>query len=105
MKTTPQIVDFKQRHASEPRPTRRGRSFPQTDYHYQTSQLAGGCGEPVKFQGPSFFQISSDYFADEAPRGFAVDAGVFAALMLAVMLPIVSSVEAVATLIHNIGVL
>lgn len=67
--------------------------------------MLGGCGTPVKFHGPSFFEISNRYFADEAPRSFAVEAGVFAALILTAVLPIVNSVQAVATLIHHAGVL
>jgi hypothetical protein len=105
MKTTIQILDLKQRHESDRRASRRERNFPQAEQHYQSCQLAGNCGEPVKFQEPSFFKISNDYFADEAPRGFAVDAVVFSALMLTVLLPIVNSVQAVATLIHYVGVL
>lgn len=103
MKTTTQILDLKQRHESDLRPSRPGRSFPQIEQHYQTCKLPGGCGEPVKFQEPAFFKISSRYFAEEAQRNFAVDTGVFAALMLAAMLPIVNSVQAVATLIQHVG--
>ena len=68
--------------------------------------MHGGCGTPAKFRGGiPFFQISNEYFAEEAPRSFAVDAGVFAALMLTALLPIVNGVQAVATLIHHLGVL
>ena len=105
MKTTTQILDLKQRHESEVRAPRHGQSFPQIEQRYQTCKLPGGCGEPVQIQEPSFFKISNDYFADEAPRSFAMDAGVFATLMLTAILPIVNSVQAVATLIHNVGVL
>jgi len=105
MKTTIEILDLKQRHESDRRASRQERNFPHTEQHYQSCQLTGNCGEPVKFQEPSFFKISNNYFADEAPRGFAVDAGVFSALMLAVLLPIVNSLQAVATLIHYVGVL
>ena len=105
MKTTPQILDLKQRHESDARASRHGRSFPQTDHHYQTCKMPGGCGEPVNFQGPAFFKISNDYFAEEEPRSFAIEAGIFAALLLTAILPIVNGVEAVATLIHSLGVL
>lgn len=105
MKTTAQIQDLNQRHASDPHASRRGRSFPQTDHSYQSSTLLGGCGKRVEFHGPSFLEISNRYFADEAPRSFAVEAGVFAALILTAVLPIVNSVQAVATLIHSVSVL
>lgn len=105
MKTTTQILNLKQRHESDRRASRQGRDFPQAEQLYQTCQLIGNCGEPMKFQEPSFFKISNDYFADEAPRGFAVDAGVFAALILTALLPIVNSIQAVATLVHSVSVL
>jgi hypothetical protein len=105
MKTTPEIQNLKRRYESDARAPRHAQRFPQTDHHYQTSTLPGGCGQPVKFHGPAFFEISSEYFADEAQRSFAVEAGVFAALIIAAMLPIVNAVQAVATLIHSVGVL
>ena len=67
--------------------------------------MHGGCGTPVKFRHPAFFEISNEYFAEEAPRSFAVDAGVFAAIILTAVLPIVNGVQAVATLIRCVGVL
>ena len=105
MKTRPQILDINQRHESDPRASRMGRTFPQTEQSYQSSQLLGACGTPAKFHEPAFFEISNRYFADEAQRSFAVEAGVFAALIVTAMLPIVNGVQAVATLIHSVGVL
>ncbi len=106
MKATPQVRNLSQRHESDPRASRNGRTFPPTDQSYQSATLLGTCGTPAKFRrGPSFFRISSDYFAEEEPRGFAADAGVFAALFLAALFPIANGVQAVATLIHSLGVL
>jgi hypothetical protein len=105
MKNTPHILQLSRRHESDPRNSRRGQNFPQTDQNYQSAKVPGGCGTPVKFHRPAFFEISNDYFANEAARGFLVDTGVFAALILTSMLPIVNGVEAVATLIHSVGVL
>ena len=102
MKTTPHIQNINQRHASEPRGSRAGRSFPQIEHNYQSPTLRGS---PAKFRGRSFYEISNKYFADEAPRSFAVDAAIFSALILTALLPIVNSVQAVATLIHSLGVL
>ncbi|HEY1581948.1 MAG TPA: hypothetical protein VGF73_02480 [Chthoniobacterales bacterium] len=75
------------------------------DQHYQSPHLSRSCGSPVKFHPPAFFELSRKYFADEAARGFVVDAGVFATLILTAILPIVNGVQAVATLIHTAGVL
>lgn len=105
MKNTPQVQNLSQRDEANPRAARQGSSFPQISHNYQSSQLTGRCGTPAQFKSPAFFEISKKYFADEAARGFLVDAGVFAALILSAMLPIVDGVEAVATLIQTVGVL
>ena len=105
MKTTLQFQDQNPRHDSNPRAPRSGQSFPQTDHNYQSAQLAGNCGAPVRFHRPAFFEISNKYFADEAARSFVVDTAVFAALLGTALLPIANSLQAVATLIHTLGVL
>jgi hypothetical protein len=105
MKNTPHILQLNRRHESDSRHSSGRRNFPHAHQNYQTSTLLGGCGTPVKFHHPAFFEISNEYFAEEAPRSFLVDAGVFAALILATLLPIVNGVQAVATLIHSVGVL
>ena len=105
MKNTPHILEFNRRHESDPRNSRGGRNFPHTDQNYRSSKLHGACGTSAKFHHPAFFEISNKYFAEEAPRDSAMDAGVFGALMLSAMLPIANGVQAVATLIHSVGVL
>ena len=105
MKNIPHILQLNRRHESDSRHSRGGRNFPHTDQNYQTSKLLGGCGTPVEFHHPAFFEISNKYFAEEAARSFVVDTGVFAALILTTLLPIVNGVQAVATLIHSVGVL
>ena len=105
MKTTPQIQVRNSRHDSNPRAARSAQSFPQIDHNYQSTQLSGNCGAPIKFHRPAFFEISNKYFADEAARGFVLDTGVFAALIGTALLPIANGIQAVATLIHHLGVL
>ena len=105
MKTRPQILDPKVRSSSDLRASRHGRTFPPTDHNYQSSQLAGTCGTPVKFNRPAFVEISNRYFAGEATRDFLADSGVFATLIVAGMFPIVNGCEAIATLIQRLGVL
>ena len=72
--------------------------------NYRSSKLHGACGTPAKFHHPAFFELSSEYFAEEAPRGSTVDTGVWGALILAGLLPIANGVQAIATLIHSVGV-
>lgn len=105
MKHTPHIEQVRRRHQSDARTSRDGRIFPPTDHHYQSCRLSGDCGTPAQFHRPAFFEISNDYFADEAKRGFAVDTAVFAALIGTALFPIVNGVQAVATLLHTVGVL
>ena len=105
MKNRPHILQLNPRHQSDPRASHGERSFPQIDQNYQSEKLPGGCGTPVKFHRPAFFEISNKYFADEAARSFLADTGVFAALILTSMLPIVNGLQAGATLIHSVGVL
>jgi hypothetical protein len=101
MKTT-HIPNLNRRHQSEPEAARPARSFAHVEEHFQASTLNGGCGAPAQFDRSSFYKISNQYFAEEEPRSFAVEAGVFAALIAMALLPIVNSVQAVATLIHTI---
>ena len=105
MKNTPQIQDFNQRDESNPRAERYGSNFPQISHHYQSAKLTGCCGTPAQYRRPAFFEISNEYFAGEANRGFLVDSGVFAALILTALFPIANGLQAVATLVHSISVL
>ena len=105
MKNTPHIEQSNQRHSSEARASRSLRSFPQIEQRYQNPQLQSACGTPAKFHRPAFFEISNRYFADEAAHSFLVDTGVFGALILSALLPIASSVQAVATLLHTLSVI
>jgi hypothetical protein len=89
------------RHRCDQRPARQGRNFPQIEQSYQATSLGGTCGTPAKFPRPSFFEISQEYFADEAPRSFAVEAAIFTAFALTALLPIVNSVQAIAALVHT----
>ncbi len=105
MKNNPYLELHKSRYQSEARASRRIRFCPQIEPGYQSSKLVGSCGTPAKFHRPAFFELSSEYFADEAARGFVIDTAVFAALIGSALLPIVNSVQAVATLIHVLNVL
>lgn len=101
--TSPHILTANKRNEAEPRASRNNRNFPPTEQGYHTPTLTGGCGTPAKFRRPSFREISSEYFAEEAPRSFAVDAAIFTVLIATAMLPIVNGVRAVATLLQNSG--
>lgn len=105
MKNTPYTQSLSKRHQTEARDRQNGFRFPEISAAYQASKLTGTCGKPAQFDCGAFSDISRDYFAAEEPRGFAVDAAVFAALIATALFPIVSGAQAVATLIHHIGIL
>jgi hypothetical protein len=94
-------MQTKKRHECDQRPVRDKRNFPQIEQGYQATSLGGTCGTPAKFRGPSFYKISNEYFAKEAPRGSTVEAAVFTVLILTALLPIVNSVEAIAALLQT----
>ena len=105
MKNTPQIHNLSKRHQAETRDSRNDARQPETNCHFQSTDFTGSCGKPAKFEHPAFSDLSKAYFAEEAPRGFAVEAGFFAALIALAILPIVDSAHAVGTLVHHIGLL
>ncbi len=105
MKNTLHTQNLSKRHQSEDRARSNGARQPEVAQHFQSSTIIGGCGKPAKFEHPSFADISKDYFAGEEPRGFAVDAAVFAALIAMAVLPIVNTIQAVAPFVRHLGLL
>ena len=105
MKNIAHIELPQSRYQSEARAPRSVRFSSLSQPGYQSAKLLGGCGTPVEFHRPAFFELSNRYFADEAPRGIRVDTAIFVVLIGSVLLPIVNGVQAVATLMHGLGVL
>lgn len=105
MKNTPHIQSQSKRHQTEARDRQNGACFPAVCAPYQASSLKGTCGKPAHFDTSAFSDISREYFAEEEPRGFAVEAAVFAALIATALLPIVNGIQAVAALIQHTGIL
>ena len=105
MKNTPRFELPQSRYQSENRASRGLQVKPLSEPAYQSAKLLGRCGTPVKFHQPAFFELSNRYFADEAPRGIRVDTAIFVALIGSALLPIVNGAQAIATLMHGLGVL
>ncbi len=105
MKNTPHTQNLSKRHQTEIRDRSNSARQPEVAANYQSNNFTGSCGKPVKFEHPSFADISKDYFAAEEPRGFAVDAAVFAALIAMAVLPIVNGFQAVAPFVRHLGLL
>ena len=72
------------------------RRFPITDFNYQSMEMsAGHCTD-----ASNSFRTSREYFANEAARDFLTEAAVFSVMMLAVAMPLLNGLNAVASLIR-----
>ena len=80
--------------------TRRGPRLPKTDYSFQAPSAASTGGRCFGSHRPSFRAISQDYFANEAPRHFAHEAGLFFMMVMTVALPLLNASAAVLGLIR-----
>ena len=105
MKNTPHTQILSKRHQSENRERTTSARCPEFHQHFQSAQITGGCGKSTKFEHPSFNDISKEYFADEEPRGFAIDSAIFATLTALAFLPIGHSLQAVVPFVHHLGLL
>ena len=100
MKPSLQFIQINRR--GEVRPsTRTGASLPKTDYQFQASSfdfsgVRGGKGKP------SFRGISSNYFDSEARSNFAVEAVLFAILVLLAAVPVIQGVRGMAQFVYAI---
>lgn len=95
--TTPNIVTKNSERQSV-------RTFPVTDYHYQSSlSMEGFAGGPcAETRQLGFHKISSDYFKNEDGNYFLAEAAVFGAIFAMAALPLISGATAVLALVHNL---
>jgi hypothetical protein len=77
--------------------------FPITDHNYQSVSLGGGSGSRARLAGPSFRNISREYFDNEARHNFVGEALFFAAIVLTAALPLMNSAYALAHFVRAIG--
>src|SRR5438046_10396823 len=73
-------------------------SFPLTDYNYNSVTITGYRGQCAKPLAPSFRNISRQYFQHEARHDFVGEAVLFAMLVIAAAVPLVSGDYAVIAL-------
>jgi hypothetical protein len=69
--------------------------FPRTDFSYQSTTLGGYQGQCFKIVGPSFRDISRQYFQAEARCEFIGEAFFFAAVIITAVIPLLSAAHAV----------
>ncbi len=95
MKPTPQI-------SSE---QRKQRSFPLTDYQYQTSASSADRAVAKKAAAPrelkTFRKLSTEFFATETPRDFIAELFFFILITGIAAWPIISSMVAITRLVRN----
>jgi hypothetical protein len=93
MKPTPQISH--NQHGS--------RSFPLTDYNFQSTADAKSSSSNVfpEKESPAFHKLSSEFFGAEAYRDYVAEFSAFTVLGLITAWPIMSMVVAVTHLIRN----
>ncbi|HXA09521.1 MAG TPA: hypothetical protein VNW28_06030 [Chthoniobacterales bacterium] len=97
MKPTPDICN---RRKSGTLAVSTSRVFPKTDFNYQATTLANLEGRWADLCKSSFRAISQDYFANEAPRHFAHEAGLFFMMVMTVTLPLLNASAAALGLIR-----
>jgi hypothetical protein len=97
MKPTPNICN---RRKSGTLAVSTSRVFPKTDFNYQATTLANLDGRCADFCKSSFRAANQDYFANEAPRHFAHEAGLFFMVVMTVALPLLNASAAVLGLIR-----
>ena len=83
---------------------RKQRSFPLTDYQYQTLQSADGAvarKTPVPRELQTFRKLSTDFFATEIPRDYVAELLFFILITGIAAWPIISSMVAITRLVRN----
>jgi hypothetical protein len=95
MKPTPQISSKQ----------RKPRSFPLTDYQYQTSASSAGRAiaknTPAALELKTFRKLSTEFFATETPRDFMAELFFFILISGITAWPIISSMVAITRLVRK----
>jgi hypothetical protein len=84
---------------------RKQRSFPLTDYHYQTSLPSANRAiarkTPLARELQTFRKLSTEFFATEAPRNYVAELLFFILITGIAAWPIISSMVAITRLVRN----
>jgi hypothetical protein len=102
MKPTPQISSKQQNSRCDNRAPGESRSFPSTDYNFQsTAEACDGAStiSPKKLR--TFRKMSTEFFATENSRDHATELLLFALITGASVWPIISMIVAVVRLVRN----
>jgi hypothetical protein len=84
---------------------RKRRSFPLTDYQYQTTLQSAGRAvatkTPIARELQTFRKLSTEFFATEAPRNYVAELFFFILIIGTSAWPIISSMIAITRLVRN----
>ena len=84
---------------------RKPRSFPLTDYQYQTSALSADRAVAKKAATPrelkTFRKLSTEFFANETPRDYVAELFLFILIAGIAAWPIISSMVAITRLVRK----
>ena len=74
---------------------RKSRRSPVTDYNYHSVAFEGSSARYVSTRARSFWNITGDYYKNEARQDFWGEASLWAVLALTAFLPLISNAHAV----------
>ena len=98
------VIQFNEKNGDFGERTLRNRSaLPMTDYSFHAASMARTGSRCLGSCRPSLRAISQDYFENEEPRSFAIEALVFGVMMMTVLPPLLNSANALMNLLSSIG--
>jgi hypothetical protein len=100
--TFPTIISSRRRESFDDGECTSRRS-PVTDYNYHSVAFEGSSTRYVRTRARSFWNITGDYFKNEARYDFWGEAALWAVLTLTALLPLISNVHAVMEFVRAIS--
>jgi hypothetical protein len=83
--------------------TNQRRSFPLTDFNYQSIDLDDCGARCAGFPSYSFHSISRDYFRNESPRAFGIESIIYGLFAVTTMPALIDTARAVFHLLRAIA--
>ena len=103
MKPTFTAIDYASRHDSLDPIMRKGAGTPTTDYNYHSVPLEHSSAKYAITFPRSFWNITGDYFKNEARYEFFAEAAVFGVIIITAFLPLLSNTHALMEFIRVIS--
>ena len=102
MKPTPQISSDERNPRCDNRTPADSRSFPSTDYNFQsTTEACGSVSKISQEKLRTFWKLSSEFFSSENSRDHATELLLFGLISGVSIWPIISTIVAVTRLVRN----